>query len=63
MLELAALETIDLVIDRTFPTEGTEFYVTLRRGRRVPADDDELQALRLGLLRGTLEEVGEQVRC
>jgi SAM-dependent methyltransferase len=61
ILELAALEAIDFAIDRTFPTEGTEFFVTLRRGRRVPADDDELQALRLGLLHRMFEEVGEQI--
>jgi SAM-dependent methyltransferase len=61
MLELAALEAIDYTIDRTFPTEGCEFYVTLRRSRQAPADPEELQSARLDLLRQTFEEVGEQI--
>jgi SAM-dependent methyltransferase len=61
MLELAALQEIDFTVDRTVPTEGFEFYVTLRRGRRVPADQEELQSSRLDLLRQAFEELGEQV--
>jgi hypothetical protein len=60
-LELEALEAIDYTIDRTFPTEGCEFYVTLRRGRQPPADPDQLEAARLDLLRRTFAEVGEQI--
>jgi SAM-dependent methyltransferase len=61
MLELAALEAIDFTIVRRFPTDGCEFYVTLGRGRQVPADPKELQSARLDLLRRTFAEVGEQI--
>jgi hypothetical protein len=37
MLELGALDAIDYAITRTFPTDGCEFYVTLRRGRHTYA--------------------------
>jgi SAM-dependent methyltransferase len=61
MLELAALEAIDYSIERRFSTDGCEFYVTLRRGRQVPANPEELQSARLDLLRRTFTEVGEQI--
>ena len=62
MLELAALDVIDFSIDRSFPTAGFEFYVTLRRGRDVPTTDQGLDALRLGLLRQTFTEIRDQIR-
>jgi hypothetical protein len=60
MLELAALGEIALSVDRAFPTQGFEFYVTLRRGRDVPKKEQDLDARRLELLRATLAEVGAQ---
>jgi len=61
MLELAALEVIDFTVNTLFPTEDCEFYVTLRRGRQIPRDENELEALRLDLLRETFTEIGEQI--
>ncbi len=60
MLELSALNAIDFTVVRSFPTDGCEFYVTLRRGRVDHSDTNVLQARRLKLLRRTLEEVREQ---
>ena len=60
MLELGALETIDFSITCSFPTEGCEFYATLRRGRDGPESEEELRARRLELLRQTLSEIREQ---
>ncbi len=60
MLELSALEMIDFSIDRTFPPEGCEFYVTLRRGRVDYGTERDLQDQRLELLRRTFAEVREQ---
>jgi SAM-dependent methyltransferase len=61
MLELSALNVIDFSIEHSFPTEGCEFYVTLRRGRVDYGSDQDLQARRLELLRSTFEEVREQI--
>ena len=61
MLELSALEIIDFSIDRTFPPEGCEFYVTLRRGRVDYGTERDLQDQRLDLLRRTFAEVREQI--
>jgi hypothetical protein len=52
---------IDFQIDRSFPTEGCEFYVTLRRGRVGYATEQDLQTRRLELLRRTFEEVRDQI--
>ena len=60
MLELSALNAIDFTVVRSFPSEGCEFYVTLRRGRVDHGDTDVLQARRLKLQRRTLEELREQ---
>jgi len=60
MLELSALNAINFTVVRSFPTEGFEFYVTLRRGRVDHGDADVLQARRLNLLQRTLEELREQ---
>jgi SAM-dependent methyltransferase len=59
MLELAALEVIDFSIVHSFPTEGVEFFGTLRRGRAVPPQD-ELERRRVELLVRTVREAGEQ---
>ena len=56
----SALNAIDFTIVRSFPSEGCEFYVTLRRGRIDHSDPDVLQARRLKLLRRTMEELREQ---
>jgi SAM-dependent methyltransferase len=60
VLELGALEVVDFSIDRAFPREGFEFYVTLHRGRYVPETQGELDARRLELLRQTFAEIREQ---
>jgi SAM-dependent methyltransferase len=59
ILELSALEEVDFRIDRSFPTERYEFYVTLRRGR-APVAPGDVDARRLELLHATLVEVREQ---
>ena len=60
MLKLSALNVIDFTVVRSFPSEGCEFYVTLRRGRIDHNDTDALQARRLKLHRRTLKELREQ---
>ena len=60
MLELSALNAIDFTVVRSFPSDGCEFYVTLRRGRVDHSDTNVLQARRLKLLQRTLEELREQ---
>jgi hypothetical protein len=60
MLELSALNAIDFTVVRSFPSEGCEFYVTLRRGRVDLSDPNVLRARRLRLQRRALEELSEQ---
>jgi hypothetical protein len=62
MVELAALGEVAFTVDRAFPTEGFEFYVTLRRGRDVPEAAQDLDAWRLELLGETLAEMGAQAQ-
>jgi SAM-dependent methyltransferase len=61
ILELSTLKMIDFSIERSFPTEGCEFYVTLRRGRVTHGSAQDLQELRLDLLRQTFAEIREQI--
>jgi len=60
MLELSALDAVDYTIERSFPSEGCEFYVTLRRGRHDQGGEQDLQTRRLELQRQTLTELYEQ---
>lgn len=60
VLELSELELIDFSVERSFPPEGCEFYVTLRNGRARYVGEEELQLRRLQLLRKTFDEVREQ---
>jgi SAM-dependent methyltransferase len=60
--ELSALGVVDFSIAHTFPTDGCEFYATLRRGRAVPASEQELNARRLELLGTMLEELADQAQ-
>lgn len=60
MLELSALHLIDFTVVRSFPSEGCEFYVTMRRGRVDLSDPDILHERRLKLQRRTLDELREQ---
>jgi len=60
MLELSVLNAIDFTVVHSFPTDGCEFFVTLRRGPVDHGDTDVLRARRLKLLRRTLEELREQ---
>ena len=60
MLELSALNAIDFTVVRSFPSEGCEFYITLRRGRVDHSDTDALQSRRLRLQRRSLDELREQ---
>jgi hypothetical protein len=58
ILELAALGLLDVHVASSRDTVGCEFFVTLRRGARVPDDVGELDARRLELLRRSAVEVG-----
>lgn len=60
ILELAALGEINFMIEQLFPTEGTEFYVTLRRGQDPRANEPALTRTRLELLGGVMAEMHEQ---
>ena len=59
VLELAEMGELNFGIDRSFPTEGFEFYVTLNRGCET-LEPDVLEARRLELLHRTLFEIREQ---
>jgi SAM-dependent methyltransferase len=60
LLELRALGKTGFVVERTLPTEGCQFFVTLRMTQEAtPAD---LDSERLALLTATVRELGEQVR-
>jgi hypothetical protein len=59
VVELSALGELDFRIDRAFPTEEFEFYVTLRQGREQ-LGAERLESRRLELLRAVLLEVREQ---
>jgi SAM-dependent methyltransferase len=60
VLELGAIGELDFHIECAFPTSGSEFFVTLRRGASVPSSAQDLQARRLELLLVTLAEIREQ---
>ena len=62
MLELSALNVIDFTVAEAFPTDGCEFFVTLRRGRVDQSDTNILQARRIELQRRMLEELREQAQ-
>jgi glycosyltransferase involved in cell wall biosynthesis/SAM-dependent methyltransferase len=65
LLELARMRHLDWAVEDITPATGCEFCVRLRRGGIEKAwamSEDELGARRLALLRGTLCEIGEQVR-
>ncbi len=57
MLELAALELLDVHVASIHESVGCEFFVTLRRGSLVPPTTDELDLLRLSLLRRSVHEL------
>jgi SAM-dependent methyltransferase len=61
LLELNALDLLDWVIDGEFPSEGVEFYVTLKRGKICFASNAELQTKRLNLMTGILGDLGIQI--
>lgn len=61
VLELAALGLIDFEVVQSFPPEGCEFIVQLRKtGAGTSFSDEVLQAKRLELLERIVEELGQQ---
>jgi hypothetical protein len=61
ILELGVIDAIDWVMDIDFPSEGCEFYVTLKRGRPRFESDAQLQQKRIELLKSILLEL--KVQC
>lgn len=61
VLELNALDLLDWNIDVEFPSEGVEFWVTLKRGKIAFASNSELQAKRLDLMTGIFGDLGVQI--
>ncbi len=57
ILETSQLVDMDLRIDRCTPTLGHEFFAFLVPGRRVFSHPDELNALRICLLKATIGEL------
>lgn len=62
-LELAALELIEFRITRTFPSEGFEFFVQLKKGRGEIGLASELNARRITLLKRMMEELRQPMNC
>jgi SAM-dependent methyltransferase len=61
ILELASLGMIDFHVARTFPTDGCEFIVQLRKGRGDVSTSKEANAQRVQMLTKVVEELGEQL--
>lgn len=61
LLELNLLDLVDWKIDVEFPSDGVEFYVTLRRGKIYFGSDADVQANRLSLMVGILADLGTQL--
>jgi SAM-dependent methyltransferase len=61
IFECGQLGLIEFEVARTFPTEGFEFFVTLRKARPVRLSDADLAARRMELHRRVLAEVREQI--
>jgi SAM-dependent methyltransferase len=60
ILEVGILDLIGFHIKRLFPTEGHEFFVSLRKGREQFGPDVQLK--RLELLKATVDDLGDQDR-
>ena len=58
--ELAYLGAIDFRVFQPFPTEGCEFFCSLRRGRGPILDEAALEEERLGLLMQVCVDLGAQ---
>lgn len=61
LLELRALDLIDLVVDEVREMPGNEFHARLRRGD-LEGDDDAIRARRVTLSARTTLELAEQAR-
>lgn len=61
IFEAGQLGLIDFEVARTFPTEGFEFFVTLRKVRPMRLADAELAARRLALHRRVMAELRDQI--
>lgn len=61
LLELRALDLIDLVVDEVREMPGNEFHARLRRGD-LAGDDEAVRARRLALSARTTLELAEQAR-
>jgi SAM-dependent methyltransferase len=60
MLDLAQMGVLPFTIARTFPTNGCEFYVSLRKGLPAKMDREALKEARLRLMKGMVRELGQQ---
>lgn len=62
ILELGQLGVIPFEIAYSYPTEGCEFYATLRKGDVFQMDPVALNDARLKLMKEVVRELGEQAR-
>lgn len=62
ILELSQLDLIPFSVARTFPSNGCEFYVTLRKGPPDKMDGARFQQERLRLMKTIVRELADQAR-
>lgn len=62
ILELGQLGVIPFEIAYSYPTDGCEFYATLRKGDIPRMDPVTLNDARLRLMEAVVRELGEQAR-
>lgn len=62
ILELGQLGVIPFKVDLSYPTNGCEFYVTLRKGAVPALPPETLAAERLKLMKGVIFEQAEQAK-
>ena len=62
ILELAQRGVIPFKVDLSYPTNGCEFYVTLRKGPDEAMPLEALSAERLRLMKATVLEQADQAK-
>jgi SAM-dependent methyltransferase len=62
ILELSQLDVIPFSVARTFPSNGCEFYITLREGPPDKLGFERLQQERLRLMKAIVRELADQAR-
>jgi SAM-dependent methyltransferase len=60
VLELGAIQLMPFRIERSYPTAGCEFFITLRRSDPPQIQNSELNFERLRLMKATIRELAEQ---